>query len=59
MLYLKQIKMIIMIIIFNTVNIAPITVNDIQIKLKTDEANVIRIVNKDLITRKKCENSGL
>ncbi|WP_157154666.1 adenine deaminase [Brachyspira murdochii] len=44
--------------IFNTVNIAPITVNDIQIKLKTDEANVIRIVNKDLITEKSVRIVG-
>ena len=44
--------------IFNTINIAPITVNDIQIKLKSDEANVIRIVNKDLVTEKSVRIVG-
>ena len=44
--------------IFNTINIAPITADDIQIKLKSDEANVIRIVNKDLITEKSVRIVG-
>ena len=44
--------------IFNTINIAPITVNDIQIKLKSAEANVIRIVNKDLVTEKSVRIVG-
>ncbi|MCZ9892182.1 amidohydrolase family protein [Brachyspira hyodysenteriae] len=44
--------------IFSTINIAPITVDDIQIKLKSDEANVIRIVNKDLVTEKSVRIVG-
>lgn len=44
--------------ILSTINIAPITINDIQIKLKSDEANVIRIVNRDLFTEKNIRIVG-
>ena len=44
--------------ILSTINIAPITTDDIKIKLKSDEANVIRIVNQDLVTEKNIRIVG-